>query len=176
MSEKRPETTADIVSRSRPLTGAELARKRRRESRYSVDLAGHMAECDANYHRLLQLFPGLRDQSEMNIALHLTGHDSVVHFEVVEKGPYTTLLSIAVKAEGEWMALAAAPEMTVRVYHDARSAEVVSYHKQNRFHGVYEYPNNRMRQRDEKTQLNRFLGEFLTLCLERGASPHPIDF
>ena len=64
----------------------------------------------------------------------------------------------------------------VTIYHDARSAEVVSYQAQNRFHGSYEYPNSRMRQRDEKVQLNRFLSEFLTLCLEHGASSQPVSF
>lgn len=176
MSEKRPETTADIVSRSRRLSGAEVRGRRRKGGRYSVDLSSHMAECDANYHRLMQLFPALRDQSETRIALPLTGHDSTVQFEVLEKGPYTTLVEITVTTDGKWMALAAAPRMTVRIYHDAQSAEIVSYHNQNRFHGVYEYPNTRMRQRDEKVQLNRFLGEFLTLCLEHGASPDPVRF
>ncbi len=187
MSEKRPETTADIVSRSTPVSRAQLDRGRRRRGRYSVDLSSHMAECDANYHKLMRLFPGLREQQELDIALPLVpaqhGADSVaspadtgVTFQVVERGPYTTLLRIVVRNGGGWMALAAAPDMTVRVYHDALSAEVVSYHNQNRFHGVYEYPNSRMRQRDEKVQLNRFLGEFLTVCLEHGASNQPVAF
>ena len=62
------------------------------------------------------------------------------------------------------------PTIQIRVYHDAKSAEVAEIQNQNRFYGVYEYPNDRMRQRDEKAQINRFLGEFLTLCLEHGAS------
>jgi len=176
LSEKRPETTADIVSRSTPVGGSPLVRGRRRRGRYSVDLSGHMAECDANFHKLMRLFPQLREQSELRIGLHLHGATAGVDFEVVEKGPYTTLLRVKVNSEGPWLTLAAAPDMTIRIYHDAQSAEVVSYQNQNRFHGVYDYPNSRMRQRDEKVQLNRFLGEFLTVCLERGASSQPISF
>ncbi|MEM9622210.1 MAG: DUF1249 domain-containing protein [Pseudomonadota bacterium] len=177
MSEKRPETTADIVSRSTPLSRAQVVRGRRK-GRYSVDLSSHMAECDANFHKLMRLFPQLREQAELQIGLHLNdpAKDAGVDFEVIEKGPYTTLLRVRISTAGQWMSLAAAPDMTVRIYHDAQSAEVVSYQNQNRFHGVYEYPNSRMRQRDEKVQLNRFLGEFLTVCLEHGVSRQPISF
>ncbi|MCR9262467.1 MAG: DUF1249 domain-containing protein [Pseudomonadaceae bacterium] len=178
MSEKRPETQADILSRSKLLTGAQLDRaaKRGKQRNYSVDLPAHMAQCDANYHLLLQLFPNLREQPERRIGLLLTALEVQVVFQVLEKGPYTTLLSMQVDSDDKWTKMAAAPAMTVRVYHDARSAEVVSYQAQNRFHGKYEYPNQRMRQRDEKVQLNRFLGEFLNLCLAHGASTQPIIF
>jgi len=174
MSEKRPETDADILSRSRMVSSTQL--RRRRKGGYSVDLPSHMAECDANYHRLLQLFPDLREQDERQLSLPLPALQADVVFVVAEKGPYTTLLNINVKSEEKWFAMAGALAMSVRVYHDARSAEVVSYQQQNRFHGAYEYPNTRMRQRDEKAQINRFLGEFLTLCLDHGASAHPIQF
>ncbi len=175
MSEKRPETDADILSRSRMVSSAQL-RRRRRKGGYSVDLPSHMAECDANYHRLMQLFPDLREEDERQLSLPLPALQADVVFVVAEKGPYTTLLNIDVNSDQKWFAMAGAPAMDVRVYHDARSAEVVSYQQQNRFHGTYEYPNTRMRQRDEKAQINRFLGEFLTLCLEHGASAHPIKF
>ncbi len=177
MSEKRPETDADILSRSKVLTGAQLACAQRLQQsrRYSVDLPAHMAECDANYVRLMRMFPDLREKDKQHINLPLTGLDAVVVFDVLEKGPYTTLLKIDVSSEQKWLEMAAAPAMTVRVYHDAQSAEVVSYQAQNRFHGAYEYPNTRMRQRDEKVQINRFLGEFLSLCLSHGASTTPIS-
>jgi len=178
VTDKRPETQADILSRSKVLTSAQLrrAQQRKAEGRYTVDLPAHMAECDANYVRLLRLFPDLRESDRQLINLPLNAMDAEVMFEVLEKGPYTTLLQIDVKTSQKWLDLAAAPSMTVRVYHDAKSAEVVSYQTQNRFHGNYEYPNTRMRQRDEKVQLNRFLSEFLTLCLEHGASSQPISF
>jgi uncharacterized protein YqiB (DUF1249 family) len=188
VTEKRPETDADILSRSKAVTGSALRRAQERalrqaqNRRYHVDLPAHMAECDANYVRLLRLFPDLREKSIQTIALPLPALETQVVFEVLEKGPYTTLVKLDVGAVGDrsdaqaWAELAGAPTMTVRVYHDACSAEVVSYQTQNRFHGSYEYPNLHMHQRDEKVQLNRFLSEFLTLCLEHGASTHTISF
>ena len=166
------------MTRSKLISGARVARGRFRTKRkdYSVDLPRHMAECDANYHRLMRLFPGLRDQAEFEFILELSSHEARVVFSVLERGPYTTLLHIDVQSDDRWLGLATAPEMTVRIYHDAQSAEVASYQNQNRFHGKYEYPNTRMRQRDEKVQLNRFLGEFLTLCMAHGASVQPVSF
>ena len=46
--------------------------------------------------------------------------------------------------------------------------EVIECHSQRRFDRVYDYPNRKMRQRDEKRALNRFLSEFLSLCLVHG--------
>ena len=181
LSDKRPETSADIVSRGHRVSGRNLAygsgRNRFGKKRgYSVDLGSHMAECDANYHRLLRLFPDLRDSDSKGFSLHLPGFQADVVFAVKEKGPYTTVLHLKVDTDQTWMGMATMPEMSIRVYHDAKSAEVIEYQNQNRFHGKYDYPNNRMRQRDEKAQLNRFLGEFLNLCLEHGASNTPVSF
>ncbi len=169
----------DIVTRSRRVALDERALKRRRgqsRDRYSVDLKSHMAECDANYHRLMRLFPDLRERGDRVIALPLAGFATDVEFTVLEKGPYTTLLRIVVTAEERWAQLATDVKLTVRVYHDAHSAEVVSYQNQKRFHGVYEYPNRNMRQRDEKVQINRFLSEFLDICLAHGATDQPVTF
>lgn len=188
MSDKRPETDADILSRSIALSSSELKRAQERAlrqanaRRYRVDLPAHMAECDANYVRLLRLFPDLREKSTQTINLPLQALQAQVQFEVLEKGPYTTLLKVdlqplqASETTPTWIELVGAPTLTVRIYHDARSAEVAGYQSQSTFHSSYSYPNTRMRQRDEKVQLNRFLSEFLTVCLEYGASSHPVSF
>lgn len=175
MSEKRPETSADIVSRSRAVSAARLRSYKHKPKSYSIDLQHHMAECDANYVRLLRLFPMLKSEDAQEFTLALPNQPAQVQFSVVERGPFTTLLKISFAAENKWMGMAT-PQLEVRVYHDARSAEVVSYQNQNYFHGKYEYPNTRMRQRDEKVQINRFLSEFLNLCLEHGATAKPITF
>ncbi|MEO0442849.1 MAG: DUF1249 domain-containing protein [Pseudomonadota bacterium] len=56
----------------------------------------------------------------------------------------------------------------VRLYHDATLAEVIAWQGQRRFQPRHEYPNPQMYQRDEKAQLNTFLGELLSFCLEKG--------
>lgn len=147
-------------------------------ARYKVDLSAHMAECDANYARLHQLMPELFDRDERSVNLTLPrGAARTLRFRVLERCPYTTTLRVDFSApESAWHPLLPAPTLEVRLYHDARTAEVTAYQGADRFRGRYEYPNPGMRHPDEKAQLNRFLGEYLSLCLEHGreASPVPV--
>ena len=57
MSDKRPETDADILSRSTELSYDFATGGQHPGRRYHHDLAGHMAECDINFQRLMKLFP-----------------------------------------------------------------------------------------------------------------------
>ncbi|HBX56798.1 MAG TPA: DUF1249 domain-containing protein, partial [Pseudomonas sp.] len=58
--------------------------------------------------------------------------------------------------------------------HDARMAEVISAQSARRFRSIYPYPNAAMHQPDEKTQLNLFLGEWLSHCLACGHELEPV--
>lgn len=138
--------------------------------RYKVDLIAHMAECDANYVRLHRLLPELFDRDVRSVRLPLPGDDDrTLVFRVTERCPYTTTITVLFESgEPGWHAMVPAPRLEVRLYHDAQTAEVITYQGQDRFLGRYEYPNVQMRQPDEKVQLNRFLGEYLALCLAHG--------
>lgn len=139
--------------------------------RYRVDLIADGAECDANYVRMHRLLPGLFDLDERSVTLPLPGEqgERTLTFRVTERCPYTTTVIVRLEnGEADWHAMLPAPELTVRLYHDARTAEVTAYQGQDRFRGLYDYPNDQGRQPDEKAQLNRFLGEYLALCLAEG--------
>ena len=138
-----------------------------RDKRYSIDLPAHMAECDANYLRLMKLFPSLRDDDVSVFAVVVGDNPYQVRIEVQERAPYTTLIRLTQLPKAPW---STRPALTVRLYHDARSAEVVEYQRGGHFRAVYDYPNSDMRMPDEKAQVNRFLGEFLSLCLRHGVS------
>jgi uncharacterized protein YqiB (DUF1249 family) len=126
-----------------------------------------MAECDANYLRLIKLFPALRED-DVSVFGVVAGEQPVeVRFEVLERAPYTTLVRLTQVPAGTWNARLS---LCVRLYHDARSAEVVEYQGNRHFRACYDYPNEHMRQPDEKAQINRFLGEYLSYCLEHGVS------
>ncbi len=60
------------------------------------------------------------------------------------------------------------PRMSIRLYHDARMAEVISSQDIRQVKPRYDYPNKHMHQQDEKQQINQFLNEWLHLCLEHG--------
>ena len=62
------------------------------------------------------------------------------------------------------------PAMTVRIYHDASSAEVISTQGHKVSQARYLVKNPNMYYADEKMRVNAFLGEWLTHCLKVGRS------
>jgi uncharacterized protein YqiB (DUF1249 family) len=139
--------------------------------RYRIDLSAHIAECDANYLRLMKLAPDL-DRSELRVLRLVIADRTVsVRIRLLERCPYTSLIEVSQHPWLEGLAFELpAPRLTVRMYHDARSAEVIEFQAGRRFHPVYAYPNDEMRQRDEKAQINRFLAEYLSACLYHGVA------
>jgi uncharacterized protein YqiB (DUF1249 family) len=127
-----------------------------------------MADCDANYVRLMKLFPEMVQGDERRIGLR-HGQDGVAQLSVLEQTPYTTLVRLSqengMDASSAWVRL---PVLTLRLYHDAKVAEVVVCEGSRRAYPRYEYPNERMFHQDEKAQWNKFLAEWLSHCLEHG--------
>ena len=139
--------------------------------RYRIDLPAHMAECDANYVRLARLMPGLSARDERAFDVVVANLHLRVRMSVLERCPYTSLIELVECAADAGKAYAIPrPRLRVRLYHDAKTAEVVEFQNGRRFAAIYPYPNAEMRQPDEKAQINRFLGEYLSLCLIHGAA------
>ena len=130
-----------------------------------------MADCDANYLRLIKLFPEYQSASTRSFAL--TGRpgceqgNRVVTATVLERTPYTTLMKLEqLDCHGiDWLEL---PALKVRLYHDARVAEVVDCRGHRSPSPRFDYPNPNMYQQDEKAQWNRFLADLLAHCLKHG--------
>ncbi len=137
----------------------------RTSCRYSVDLAGLHATCESNYVRLLRLFPDYETTNSREFQLSAGQR---VRLEVVERCRYTTLMTVYQQgAPSDWMA---PPRFDLRVYHDARMVEVTGFQARRVIEGRYDYPNPAMHARDEKTQQNLFLAEWLSHCQEQGHS------
>jgi uncharacterized protein YqiB (DUF1249 family) len=90
--------------------------------------------------------------------------------KVDEVTKYTTLLTINQEANiyGYNLTALFRPKMVIRLYHDARMAEVISNQDVQQIKPRYDYPNNKMHLPDEKQQINYFLKEWLQLCLQLG--------
>ncbi|WP_146447141.1 DUF1249 family protein [Vibrio cyclitrophicus] len=137
---------------------------------YHVDLAELMRVYETNYAKLNALLPvghevgDVRCYQAVNMVYQLT---------VNEVTKYTTLIDICQSDETPVFPL---PKMSVRLYHDARVAEVCASGDFSRVKAKYDYPNTKLLQKDEKFQLNKFLGEWLTFCLKTGISRSPIPF
>ena len=104
--------------------------------RYRVDLIELQAACEANYARLLRLLPDMRvSAGERRVALSqgdmLLG---VLVIRVLETCPYTTTVQVSQEHSLPWLPV---PRLEVRVYHDARMAEVVSAENARRLRSIY---------------------------------------
>lgn len=130
--------------------------------RYRVDLAADQATCAANYARLQQLLPAVGDSVAFGV-----GAGVELHLQRIERSRYTDTLTL--RQVGLGLA-SLAPELTVRLYRDAQLAEVTGFANRRRVQPLYDYPNPAMHQPDEKSQWNRFLGEWLSHCLQHGHS------
>ncbi len=135
---------------------------------YHVDLAQLMRVYETNYAKLNALLPG---QPSVGDVRSYQVASMAYQLEVSEVTKYTTLVDVSQCDEHPVLPL---PKMTVRLYHDARVAEVCASEQISRVFARYDYPNKKMVQKDEKFQLNQFLGEWLTFCLRNGISRTPI--
>ncbi|PHZ58176.1 dehydrogenase [Photobacterium leiognathi] len=135
-------------------------------SRYSVDLSSLMRLYETNYAKLLPLLPrsdGVGDERFYRVC------DDVYCLKIIESTRYTTMISLELQGE-QSVADYLSPSLTIRLYHDAKVAEVCSAQQISRLKPIYDYPNLRMHQKDEKHQVNRFLGDWLNHCLRHGIS------
>lgn len=137
--------------------------------KYVPDLRGFIGNCESNYLRFLRLLPTIDEQSEWNFGVETATEElSKVSIQVVERSKYTVTLRLVQQSElADWMPQ---PAITVRLYHDAHMAEVLSFQKNRYVRSRYEYPNQNMYMPDEKAQLNQFLGEWLDHCKAVGVA------
>ena len=125
-------------------------------------MQAYLSVCDVNYQRLLRLIPHLRDGS-LGELVFTDSSRRTIKFRFVEHHRYTSILKITQKASQGTKTLS----LTVRVYHDLLTTEVVEFQNQRRFDSIYGYPNPTMRLPNEKEQVNVFLGEILLFCIEQ---------
>lgn len=145
---------------------------------YVPDLQLLSSLTEANYARLQKLIPeqeaGRRHVYQMSLG---DEEDVRISVTIEEVHRYTSML--LVEQKGANHQLVPPPVMKVRMYHDAQMAEVIGFQSQRVSEGRYPYPNRHMRHPDEKTQLNRFLADWLEHCVRHGradAASVPLAF
>ncbi|MEI8608383.1 dehydrogenase [Enterovibrio norvegicus] len=133
---------------------------------YRVDLNALMRMYETNYAKLLRLMPRQDDVGEFCV-YEIQGNEFQV--DIVESTRYTTLLDIWQRGDvPEYLR----PRLVVRMYHDARVADVCTSQSISQIQPRYDYPNPRMLQQDEKHQINAFLSDWLGHCLRNGITKH----
>lgn len=117
---------------------------------------------EMNYARLMHLLPRIQTVGQYCI-YDIQGQ--IFMLSILEKTTYTTLLSIHLETNAPHYLK---PELVVRLYHDARVAEVCKSQKISKIKPRYDYPNVHMHQKNEKHQVNGFLSDWLVYCLTYG--------
>lgn len=136
------------------------------KQKYTPNLRNLLAMCDANYVRLLKLLPEC-DVENMQYQFTVSDHLQY-QIKITECARYTTTVEMTQLHLG--LPDYVKPAMQIRLYHDARMAEVLSSQNVGRFNGSYPYPNKQMHQKNEKEMVNLFLAEWLAFCLANRAS------
>lgn len=134
------------------------------------DLPALMELYELNYIQLRQLVSDVHTISDHSISR--AGDTLALHLTVLERSRYTTTFHLSYQftdADGEFPA----PDLVVRMYHDAQVAEVISRGRRracrdaeyDRFHHQYCI--------QTKWQVNRFLHKWLGYCLRQGHAFSP---
>jgi len=170
---------------------------------YKVDLRELHALCEANYARVLRLFPDYEGSNARQFSIAAAR----IRIDVIERTRYTTVFRLqclrgpAVDTQPRDVAergndtdttgfkqrdLAWLNPLRIdaRAYHDAGMLEVTDFAgfdgapvastTHRRVQGRYSYPNPAMHQQDEKLQQNKFLADWLSHCLHFGEAELPI--
>ena len=139
------------------------------------DLGELMAIYECNYIRLRQLIPDIAAVGKGACSLTTGALD--LYLSVTERNRYTTTLTLTYHFEDE-LGRFPAPDLQIRIYHDARLAEVLSCGRRRGQRNA-EYDSWR---RDynlyDKWRINRFLQKWLGYCLRQGhrfKAVHPDD-
>lgn len=138
------------------------------EKKYRPHLPTLMTLCEVNYMLLLRI---LADKEQVGEQRCFFISDFLSYrVKVNEVTKYTTLMTINQEANihGYNLTELFRPKMVVRLYHDARMAEVISNQDVHQIKPRYDYPNAKMHLPNEKQQVNYFLKEWLQLCLKLG--------
>lgn len=132
----------------------------RRTRKYVPNLAEQQAESARNFLLLMRLMPLLKD----GVAVFDVPDQGSLVLTETERSRYTGFVTLAPLDANKWLQ---APQFDIRVYYDAKLAEVASI---NGFRPISGRHNRaeRDRQVDEKRQINQHLGEWLRHCLDAG--------
>jgi len=115
---------------------------------------------ERNYSYLRAIFPEIMDSD----AIVYRDDLKVVKIHCLEVSRYTTLISLSIT-------FTACPqiepvEMTIRLYHDAEVADVISYQNITRLVAPY-FSNKKEADMDHKRQANILLYELLSGCMKK---------
>lgn len=131
-----------------------------------VSFVSLMSLYESNYLRLRALVGDVRRLAGEQVSR--VAHDCDLHLSVVEHAPYTSTVKLTYRFEEQDGGTLADPDLELRVYHDARLAEVVACGRWIRHESLEHVRQGIPRQLGERWLRNMLLNKWLDYCLERG--------
>ena len=129
------------------------------------DFVSLMTLYESNYVRLRNLVPALKAMEGTHTSI--VAGDCPLLLRVEERGPYTTTLTLTYVFDTVAGQIAD-PDLQVRVYHDARVAEVLSCARWHRHEVLASIKSELYCQLGERWLRNVMLNKWLDYCVERG--------
>lgn len=158
----------DYSLRREQRLGVHLRQQVPTKASYCVDLPRFLSLCEANFIRLKKLTGSM--QREALTFTVVRGEVLLAHqLTLVERAKFTSTWCFTYNSAqtSRWLP---SPNIILRAYHDAAMVEVLQWQGHKRLRPVYPQPNAQAYARDEKLQVNQFLGEWLDDCLAEGMS------
>ncbi len=121
--------------------------------------------CSANYQKLLRLIPNLVSIHET--AVGVAPRCSPLILTVIERSPYTITVELS-HHFGKPENTQPLPAILIRIYLDAKMAEVISDYAHKAIPQVFEHFGYSKAIMDYKWRLNYFLQKWLEHCLKQG--------
>jgi uncharacterized protein YqiB (DUF1249 family) len=132
-----------------------------------------MSLYESNYIRLGWLIPNLAGIDRASVS-HVDD-DCPLHLHIDERGPYTTTLTLTYIFEDADAGRVADPDLQIRVYHDARLAEVQACARWHRHSILESIRSDLARALGDRWLRNVMLNKWLEYCVERGHRFMPLS-
>ena len=125
-----------------------------------------MSLYEDNYIRFKQLVSQLDEIEGESRSIRF--NDVTLHLQVLQRTRYTTTVLLTYLFQTDEGQVTRTPDMTIRVYHDARQAEVLSccHNDPHTFHWLEK--NACQSTMQWRWRMNRFLHKWLNYCLKFG--------
>jgi uncharacterized protein len=126
---------------------------------------------ETNYYKVLLLFPQLENNNLVENKT-LKCRDKSLQIKLKEQHKYTTVIHLyKLLPINKNMKMV---DMVLRLYHDAKLIEVITFQGSKKLKKYENYPNKDMYLRDEKKQLNLHLESILNMSLKINLDNHDL--
>ena len=133
--------------------------------------SGLMTIYESNFLKLQQLTTAVDGPAQALVSS--SSRDCDLHLQLLKREPYTTTLKLTywfAETDGTWVP---DPDLTLRIYHDARLVEAVGGHDRHRHHKLKELSLAPDTELDRRWRINMMLNKWLDYLLDVGHSLHP---